>query len=223
MAAILLLSLSAFSATLSIANAHSPAWTVQTYAFLVAGYNTVGVGQPDVLIMWLNTISPTAGGVSGGLFNGYVISVTAPDGTKSTLGPFTSDQLGSQFTDFTPTQAGNYTLVFSWPGQTVTAGTGAVDVTGLAYIGDYFSGSTSAPLTLVVTQSPVPSWQEPPIPTGYWQLPLTDANRAWSVLASNWLGGAWLSRQLPGRRLRTAEPPHSVAKTNSKRLSRRHR
>jgi len=191
-AAILLLAISAFSATLSVANAHSPAWTIPTYAYLVTSYNPIGVGQTDLLVMWLNTIAPTSGGVSGGLWNNYFINVTAPDGTKSQLGPFTSDQLGSTFYDYTPTQAGNYTFVFYWPGQVATAGTGAVDITGVPYIGDFFEPSQSSPVTLTVTQTPAPNWQEPPLPTGYWQLPITDANRGWSVLASNWLGGAWL-------------------------------
>jgi hypothetical protein len=33
---------------------------------------------------------------------------------------------------------------------------------------------------------------ESPLPTEYWQVPINDANRGWSTLASNWLKGSWL-------------------------------
>ena len=110
------------------------------------------------------------------------------------LGPFASDQVGAWYTQFTPTQVGNYSFVFSWPaGQTLTNGTGAPEPAGIPYVGDYFEPSTSAPAILVVQQGAIPVWQNTPAPTGYWTIPVNSLNRDdWGTLPSNWLGGAWL-------------------------------
>ena len=188
---VLLFASSAFI-VMQTANAHSPSWNIPTYAYLSASPNTVGVGQYTVLIMWLNTVVPTSGGVGGDAWRNWYINVTDPEGIKTTLGPFTSGQVGTTFTTFTPSKVGVYTMVFYWPGQILTNGTGTPNFRGLAYVGDFFMPSVSTPLTLNVTQTSQQLWQEPPLPTDYWTLPVSDMNRGWSSLASNWLGGAWL-------------------------------
>jgi len=194
-AVIILLFLSSIAAVQQPATAHTPSWNIPTYAYLAASPNTVAVGQYTLLIMWLNTVVPTSGGTSGDAWRNFKIDVTDPDGQKTTLGPFTSGQVGTTFTTFTPTKVGVYTMVFSWPGQTLSNGTGEPNFRGLAYVGDFFQPSTSAPLTLTVTQNPVASFPETPLPTEYWTRPINDLNRNWSPLASNWLGGAWLNNR----------------------------
>ena len=179
-------------AAIPISSAHTPSWNVPTYAYLSASPTSIGVGQLTQLVMWLDTIVPTSTGIEGDLWHGYSIAVTAPDGSKQTMGPYTSGSTGSAWAAFTPTQVGNYTFVFSWPGQILTNGTGTPYPTGLPWVGDFFMPSSSDPVTLVVTQAPLAGWVEPPPPTGYWNLPINGANRAWSSLASNWLKGAWL-------------------------------
>jgi outer membrane protein assembly factor BamB len=188
---ILLLS-AAFLAITPSVNAHDPPWQIPTYAYLTASPNTVGVGQYTVFVMWLDKYPPTAGGLGGDLFRGFMLDITKPDGNKVQLGPFTSSQIGSTWATYTPDQAGDYTVVFSWPGQVLTNGTGVPNNPGIPYVGDTFMASTSAPITLHVTQDPVPTWQEPAPTNDYWTRPINDANRGWSTLASNWLGGSWL-------------------------------
>jgi len=193
LALVILLSVSAF-AVLQSASAHTPAWEVPTYAYLAASPDTVGVGEYTLLIMWLNTVVPTAGGTGGDAWRNFRINVTAPDGTLTTLGPFTSGAVGTTFTTFTPDQVGTYTLVFYWPGQVLTNGTGVPNFRGLAWVNDYFLPSQSAPITLTVTEDPIEKWVEPAVPTDeFWSRPINGMNRDWSVLASNWLGGAWLT------------------------------
>ena len=179
--------------TIPTASAHSPAWNIPTWAYIEPSLNPVGVGQTTLIVMWLDCVSPTATGSGGALFQGYTITVTAPDGTNSTLGPFTSSQEGTYTTEFTPNQVGNYTMVFNYPGQIMTNGTGVPNPQGVAYVGDYFEPSTSTPMTLNVQSTPISSWTESPLPTSYWTLPINSANRGWSVLASNFLKGGWLS------------------------------
>ncbi len=48
-ALLLLLAISTFAAALPIANAHTPAWTIPTYAYLAVSPNPIGVGQNAIL------------------------------------------------------------------------------------------------------------------------------------------------------------------------------
>jgi len=111
-----------------------------------------------------------AGGGVGQRWDGFTINITKPDGTTQIIGPFTcSSDVASDWKAFTPDQVDTYTIVLSWPGETVAA-TAALQNTGSATmnpdnIGDFYMGSTSAPYYLVVKQDPVPIWQDPALPT----------------------------------------------------------
>ena len=41
-------------------SAHTPIWTIDSYAYLQAGPNPVGVGQPVLIIMWVDGPLPGA-------------------------------------------------------------------------------------------------------------------------------------------------------------------
>jgi hypothetical protein len=176
---------------------HTPAWNVPTTAYVSCTPDPIGVGQTTTIIVWLDRYSPMSGGGVGQRWDGFTINITKPDGNSQIIGPFTcSSDVASDWKAFTPDQVGTYTIVFSWPGETVAAtaalqntGSGTMDVNN---IGDFYMGSTSAPYYLVVQQDSVPVWQEPALPSDYWTRPLNDANRGWSSLPSNWLLGTWL-------------------------------
>lgn len=59
---------------------------------------------------WLGKVSETASGAYGDRFT-FTVEVTKPDGTKETLGPFTSDPVGGGWTTYTPAQVGKYTFM----------------------------------------------------------------------------------------------------------------
>jgi len=177
---------------LPLANAHDPPWTMPTNAYVVASPNPVGVGQYTTIVMFLDQYPTTSTGTSGDRWQGYKLDITKPDGTNETLGPFHSDQIGTAFTTYVPDQVGEYTIVFSWPGQILGNGTGVPKLGGLGWVGDHFLGSTSEPLTLTVQQDPIPEWVESALPTDFWSRPINAANRGWSPIASNWLKGSWL-------------------------------
>ena len=188
-----MLTISVSMIALPLSNAHTPAWDVPTYAYVTASPDTVGQGQYTNIIMWLDKFPPTAGGLGGDRWRGFMLNITAPNGDVTTLGPFTSGPVGSIGTTFVPDQVGDYSIVFYWPGQTLTNGTGVPNTSGLAFVGDNFQASTSEPFILHVQQDPIAGWQESPLPTDYWTRPINGANRDWSILASNWLGGTWLT------------------------------
>ena len=173
------------------ASAHTPAWQIPTWAYLSTSSNPVGVGQQLILAMVLDKYPPTATLTGGARWNNYQIDVTKPDGSKETLGPFTSDPTGSTFTTFVPDQVGNYSFVFSWPGQVLTLnGPGGVGTTSV-YQNDTYLGSTSKTLTVTVQQESIPSPPVYPLPTEYWTRPIDGQNTAWYSIASNWLGGCF--------------------------------
>ncbi len=105
---------------LPTSNAHNPAWTIPTWAYLSVMPNPVGVGQTAYIGFWLDKVPPTAYQEYGDRWHNFTVTVTKPDGTTETLGPFTSDAAGGAATTYVPTQLGNYTFVFNYPGETLS-------------------------------------------------------------------------------------------------------
>ena len=174
-ALILLLTVSAFIASMSAANAHTPPWTnVPTWSYLVVSPDPVGIGQTALLVFTVNWVPPGAGGAQGDRWRNLTIAVTKPDGSKETLGPFLSDPVGGSYTYYTPNQLGKYTFKFNFPGQTVSpygpTGLLYVNPTLADYINDTFLPS-SATTTLTVQQAPIPGAPSYPLPTEYWTRP----------------------------------------------------
>jgi hypothetical protein len=185
----LMLAITVTFVVLPNANAHTPPWTIPTTAYVIAVPSTIGLGQYTTIVVWTDRYSPTAGGGIGQRWSGFQINITKPDGTTQIIGPFeAASDVGSDARQYLPDQLGTYKIVFSWPGETVEPSPASTTAAG---IGDFYEGSTSLPAYLTVQQQPITTWQEPPLPTGYWEVPINAANRGWSTLASNWLRGAW--------------------------------
>jgi outer membrane protein assembly factor BamB len=191
---ILTLIISASIVILPIANAHDPPLTIDTYAYISAQPNPIGVGQTAYLIFWIDKLPPTATGPYGVRWHNFEVTVTKPDGDTEILGPFNSDQTGGAWSDYHPDQIGTYQFQFTFPGQVVEDENPVPDElahrrTGLEFIGDTFKGSTSEVAELVVQQDPVESSYPPnPFPTEYWERPIHSMNRNWYSLGGNWLG-----------------------------------
>ena len=107
-ALILILAVSALMTHMPTTNAAD----VQTYAFLTASPNPVGRWSDLTIVMWLNLPPPTATGAAGDRWQPLTVTVTKPDGTTQTLGPFKSDPVGSQYTSYVPDQLGTYYFEF---------------------------------------------------------------------------------------------------------------
>ena len=186
---ITILTISSIAAVLPTVLAHDPPWEIPTWAFMSISPDPIGVNQEALIVMWINDYPITANGAYGDRWQGYTIDVTKPDGTKITLGPYASDPVGAQFTQFTPTEIGEYTLVFSWPGYTIVNANPNPDgsVSGGAFINDTYTGATSDPVTLMVTEEQVEPYYETPIPEGYWTRPISAINRNWASVGGSWL------------------------------------
>ncbi|MGA2680207.1 MAG: PQQ-binding-like beta-propeller repeat protein [Candidatus Bathyarchaeia archaeon] len=187
-AAILTISMGASTMLLQNAKA-TVGLNITTYGFINVGPSPIGVGQTAYINMWVDKPTPTANGAYGDEWQNLKVTVTKPDGTTQTLGPFISDDTGGTYTTYIPTTVGTYGFVFSFPGQTITGANPAPSGTSNpGSIGDYFEPCTSSTEYLNVQQTPIANYPSTPLPTSYWQTPVFAMNTAWYNLAGNWLG-----------------------------------
>ena len=188
--AMLLFSMFAVLTTTPQTTAHSPPWYIQSYAYLVAAPNPVGVGQPTYITMWVdNVIGGTPLPDNDIRRLNYTLTITDPNGkVTSQHWDVVQDTTGIQFYAFTPDVVGNYTIKFDY-GQQVYQWNNA-------YLNDVYS-AVSATTQLTVQQEPLPApINSYPLPTEYWTRPIEAQNTDWFTLASNWLGGAYLANRL---------------------------
>jgi hypothetical protein len=148
--------------------------TMETYANLSCEPNPIGVGQYTNVFC---IIVPPANPTTDFRFKGFVITITHPDGTNETLYRDAPDLTASVVFTYTPAIVGDYKFQFSFPGQTV-------NFTQASY---YYQPTTSPVVTLHVQQNPIPSYQEAPLPTDYWQRPIYPNNRVWALIGGNWM------------------------------------
>jgi len=116
------------AATLIVSLPIVNAANIPTYAYLSVAPNPVGVNQEVTIMMWLDKIDPTASGPAGSRFGNFTVTITKPNESTETLGPFTSDPASFAYTLYTPDQIGTYTLEFNFPGQQITGIGGIVPI-----------------------------------------------------------------------------------------------
>ncbi|MFB3888768.1 MAG: PQQ-binding-like beta-propeller repeat protein [Candidatus Bathyarchaeia archaeon] len=163
-----MLSVAALMSSMTFAKAVT---NVTTYAYLSLNPNPISLGEYTVVNMWLQPIPPTASDI----FHGFMVSITRPDGTTESRGPFSSSAIGSQYFEYTPTTLGTYTFKMTYPGETFANGTFV------------YSPSETPTSSLVVQEQPVQSWPETPVPNDFWTRPINAANRLWNSISGNWL------------------------------------
>ena len=169
-------------------HADSSTVTAQTHAFLAVSPSPIGVGQQASVVMWLAEIPPfDRTGVSVD-FQGYQVTVTSPDGTNQTLGPFKSDDIGSGYTYYTPTKAGTYIFQFTFPGQLINASSTISGASSTTVLVNY-PPAISKSVSLTVQDEPIPYYPETdlPLPSDYWSGPVQGANSRWASISGNWL------------------------------------
>jgi hypothetical protein len=190
----LILAISMSGALITV-SAHTPPWTIISYAFMSATPSPVGVGQTINVYMWVDhpmlgaTIVP--GQANSVRRQGYQLTITAPDGKVTTqTWADTWDPTGFQGYQMTPTEVGTYTFEFNYPGQTYTWGASTPGA-NTAYTGDVFTAASYGPINVTVTQAQLPLNPVPPLPTAYWTYPINGINWNWYTVASNWLEGPY--------------------------------
>ncbi|MCX8150085.1 MAG: PQQ-binding-like beta-propeller repeat protein [Candidatus Bathyarchaeota archaeon] len=160
---------------------------IQTFAYISAMPNPVGVGQP--VIVTFRVDQPLAGAtVRSGLPNGTSVTITRPDGTTETKQNLFMDSTSSGWFLYTPTQTGTYYFQMFFPQQGPYVST--VDGGGFGLPPGIYTylASQSAKISLTVQADPIqPYDRSPPLPTGYWTRPINAENKNWWQVADNWL------------------------------------
>jgi hypothetical protein len=154
----------------------------QMYLYVSVEPNPVGVGQQALVVWWIDLLPPTPPTGEGSWsdfdrWHGVTVTITKPDGTNQTMGPYTSDPVGGNYLPFVPDTVGSYTFQANWPGEWKNTTT---------YL-NFYSAATSAKAELTVQQEPLTALPATPLPTGYWTRPINAYNREWSQIAGNWL------------------------------------
>jgi hypothetical protein len=153
-----------------------------TYAFIGATPNPVGVNQETLLHVGVSEQTM----VDGDQWIGLTVTLTRPDGSEETLGPYDTDSTGGTGDIFVPDEAGNYTLQTHFPAQWYN--TTYRDFWGrLVEFSEYYEASDSDILTLVVTEEPVEAYPGHPLPTEYWTRPIDSQIREWYMASGSWL------------------------------------
>lgn len=154
---------------------------MQTYAFIGATPNPVGVGTPTLIDVG---ITQQLQSVYMG-WEGMSITINKPDGTTETLSNIKTDSTGGTGVVYTPTIIGNYTLQAHFPEQNTTSTKQA----GSTPVGTLMLASDSEKMVLVVKEtSEVRSYPGVPLPVEYWSRPINSQLREWSTIAGNWVG-----------------------------------
>ena len=155
--------------------------TMKTYAYIGAVPDPVGIGQ-NVLLHFGNPIALSYYPLG---WENLTVTITKPDNTTITLGPFKTDSTGGTGAIFVPTQAGTYYLQAHFPEQvspvTITKRTIVIPA------GTVMLADDSEKLALTVQEEPVPTYPGVPLPTEYWSRPIDSQFREWAPIAGNWL------------------------------------
>ena len=167
----LLLILSSISGILPIIGAQqSIDRTVDTTAYLSVNPNPIGVGQFVSASIWIEPIQPI-----DNFFHGLTVTITKPDGTNETKGPFTASSLATYHFSYMPTVIGNYTFVFNYPGEK------------FADTNDTYLPSQTPCTTLIVQEKQVTALPLNPLPSAYWTRPINTQDTNWYTISGNWL------------------------------------
>ncbi len=181
LALVLWLTITALFAALPAVNAQPPRQT--TNAFIGAVPNPVGKGQ--TVLLHVGDFTATAGKDYG--WENLTITVTKPDNTTETLGPYTTDSTGGTGDVYVPDQTGTYYLQSHFPEQAAPTTWFDVERGVLVLEGTIFEASDSDVLELVVQEEPIEYYPGVPLPTEYWSRPIDSQFREWYRVSGNWL------------------------------------
>jgi len=165
-----------------------------TRAFLSFSPNPIGIGQALLVNVWMNPALHVSR-----YFKDFKITITKPDGHTEVV---TKDSYRADTTawfEYTPDQAGEWTLKFDFPGGYFPAGN--YTVYEGAFLGaqtwnftksTYYQPSSTGEQKLTVQQNFVYSWPPAPLPTDYWTRPASIENREWWPILGNYPGTGYV-------------------------------
>jgi outer membrane protein assembly factor BamB len=160
--------------------AQTTQYTKEVYPFCGASPNPVGIGQ--TIILHIGITDQLTWTLYNGLgWQGITVTVTKPDNTTETLGPFTADTTGGTGTTYIPTMLGTYYFQTNFPQTFVKTAQSTIPHDNTTLL------AASSPKTaVIVQQEPKGYYPDLPLPTDYWTRPIDSQLRQWSTIAGNW-------------------------------------
>ena len=158
-------------------------YNVPTYAYINVAPNPIGVGQTVNVNFFLATPMETSERP-----NNMTVKMVDPDGNTKIWGPYTGDTTGGTFFNFVPDKVGNYEFQFIYGGQLLV---GDPERPNSPWVGMVNLPSKSEVKTLTVQEDPITqsSYPTTPLPTEWWQTPVSAENvDQWYKLMGPWLG-----------------------------------
>jgi outer membrane protein assembly factor BamB len=141
-----------------------------SFAYIGAVPNPVGVNQQILLhvgiTQYLESVFMQ--------WHDITVTVTKPDGTTETLGPYSTDSTGGTGAVYIPNQVGTYTFQTHFPEQHSPSGM-------------TMEADDSDVLEVVVQQDPIPVYTPTPLPEGYWTRPIDAQHWTWNTFSANWV------------------------------------
>ena len=152
-----------------------------TYAYIGTIPDTVGINQPILLHVGISDyLAITSHG-----WENLTITVTKPDGTTETLGPFRTDSTGGTGTVYTPTMIGTYKFQTHFPEQLYTWNFPPAFSQNIFGTISY-QASDSDILEVVVQDQNIEYYQGTPTPNEYWTRPIDAQHREWNTISGSW-------------------------------------
>ena len=168
--------------SIPLINQAQAATTQKTYAISDAIPSTIGLGEQTLLKCGITeALATQAYGWSG-----ITITVTKPDGTTETLGPFTTDSTGSTYSLYTPTQLGRYNITTNFPQQEMPVNTTSAERGATIPKGTIMLASTESSY-FTVTEQLSSMYPGHSLPTEYWSRPIDPQLREWYSISGNWV------------------------------------
>jgi outer membrane protein assembly factor BamB len=182
---ILMLTISALIVAFPAVIAQEPVYNKATHAYIGAVPNPIGINQMLLLHVgitdYLNVVTDG--------WEDLTVTVTKPDGSTETLGPFRTDATGGTGTIYIPTMTGTYTFQTHFPAQTYEWTVPPLFDPELSGVIMY-EASNSETLEVPVTTEQIEYYTPAPLPSEYWTRPIDGQQREWLTISENWLSGA---------------------------------
>ncbi len=155
----------------------------KSYAYIGATPNPVAVGEQVLVHVGITEALQ----ITEDKWRGLTVTVTHPDGTNETLGPFDTDSTGGTGTVYVPDVEGVYKLQTHFPGQWYNYTSFDYFTFTFTDAKCFYESDDSPVLELVVGAEASQYWPGVPMPTEYWSRPIDSQIREWNAISGSWL------------------------------------
>ncbi|MDH5266317.1 MAG: PQQ-binding-like beta-propeller repeat protein [Candidatus Bathyarchaeota archaeon] len=156
----------------------TPAYVIETRAFLSFRPNPVGLDQVFLVNLWTNPALHRSR-----YHTSYVVKIQKPDGTNVTVGPMDSYPADTTaWFEYVAGQIGVWKLKFEFGGSyfpDADVPGGFMEPPTVHLNSTYYEPSSTEWQELTVQTEQVLSWPPSSLPTDYWTRPISPENREW--------------------------------------------